>query len=360
MGAKANPKLIGAFVVGAIVLLVVGVLVFGSGRFFQERNVVVAVFEGSIKGLNVGAPATYRGVKIGTVSGIRALFDHSDQTIQIPVFITIEPDRFGELNFDPSQPVQPYEEELAFLVDRGLRARLETQSLVTGLLAVTFEFLPDTEPIFRSKITDVPEVPTVKSALEEVQATVSDVAASAPELMANANQVLTQLSELLGGENKANIEATLQNLTNFTDSLASKSDEVVGDAAGTMANLRDATGKLQELFDRGGRAADAIERVADSVDGLIERDTENLGAAVTNVEAAAGSVGAMADEIQGLVAENREGVKDFSENTLFELSGLLVDTQTLVNTLNRVAEDIERDPARFFFGDQQAGVGRGN
>ena len=78
MSKQANKTLIGGFVVGAIVLVTAGILIFGSGNFFSERPVFVMFFEGSVSGLNVGAPVTFRGVKIGTVKEISLFFDRKD------------------------------------------------------------------------------------------------------------------------------------------------------------------------------------------------------------------------------------------------------------------------------------------
>jgi hypothetical protein len=56
MGRRANPRLIGAFIVGAVALIVIGLLVFGRGRLFIEKRTYVLYFDGSVKGSNVGAP----------------------------------------------------------------------------------------------------------------------------------------------------------------------------------------------------------------------------------------------------------------------------------------------------------------
>ena len=42
MSKRANPTIVGAFVVGAFFLLVVGVVLFGSGKVFQPRITWVA------------------------------------------------------------------------------------------------------------------------------------------------------------------------------------------------------------------------------------------------------------------------------------------------------------------------------
>ena len=73
MGSKINPTTIGAFVVGAIVLVIAGVLLFGGGKFFQEKIPYVMFFDSSVEGLNVGAPVVFRGVQIGQVTEISAV-----------------------------------------------------------------------------------------------------------------------------------------------------------------------------------------------------------------------------------------------------------------------------------------------
>ena len=70
MSKQASKTVIGAFVLGAIVLFVAGILAFGSGKFFEKKHTVVMFFPGSVKGLDVGAPLKIKGVKIGTVSDI--------------------------------------------------------------------------------------------------------------------------------------------------------------------------------------------------------------------------------------------------------------------------------------------------
>ena len=113
-----NQAVIGAFVVGAVVLAVVGVIVFGSGKMFQEVDKFVLYFEGSVKGLNVGAPVTFRGVKIGSVTGISLRANPENLEVRIPVVIEIERDRIERtVDMPKGGP-----EGLQRLIDKGLRA----------------------------------------------------------------------------------------------------------------------------------------------------------------------------------------------------------------------------------------------
>src|SRR5262245_55212021 len=88
MGSKINPTTIGAFVVGALVLLIAGVLLFGGGKFFQEKVPYVLFFDSSVEGLNVGAPVIFRGVQIGQVTAISAIAD--PQTFDVRIKVQVE------------------------------------------------------------------------------------------------------------------------------------------------------------------------------------------------------------------------------------------------------------------------------
>jgi paraquat-inducible protein B len=61
---------IGAFVFGGIVLGLGAIVLFGNFRIFQPTSSAAVVFEGSISGLSVGAPVTFRGVRVGAVERI--------------------------------------------------------------------------------------------------------------------------------------------------------------------------------------------------------------------------------------------------------------------------------------------------
>jgi paraquat-inducible protein B len=95
MGRRANPTLIGAFIVGAAGLVVMGLLIFGRGQLFSEKRTYVLYFDGSVKGLHVGAPVDFQGVKVGTVTDIKVQVIPQTNEVRTPVYIQIETDRVG-------------------------------------------------------------------------------------------------------------------------------------------------------------------------------------------------------------------------------------------------------------------------
>src|SRR5262245_37728715 len=119
MAKKANPKLIGGFVIGAMALVLIGAIAFGGGKFFTPKARAVLYFSGaSLSGLDVGSPVTFRGVKIGSVTGLVIHFDVDNHTLQIPVYIEIETNKIEIVSGQRS------EKNIQVLVERGLRAQL--------------------------------------------------------------------------------------------------------------------------------------------------------------------------------------------------------------------------------------------
>ncbi len=164
MSKQANKTVIGGFVVGAVALVVAGVLIFGSGRFLTEKQAYVMYFRGSVKGLNVGAPVVLRGVKIGSVTNIVLRIDPADLVFTVPVFIEVEQNRVKTVG-TVKRELSP-KEVLEQLVERGLRAQLQIQSPVTGQLMVQLDFHPDTPVKLVGVDTEHLEIPTIPTELE--------------------------------------------------------------------------------------------------------------------------------------------------------------------------------------------------
>jgi paraquat-inducible protein B len=155
MSKKVNKTVIGVFVVGALVLLVIAIVVFGSGELFKRTNKFVLYFDGSVKGLAIGAPVTFRGVSIGTVKDISLIYDSNAGTITLPVIVEIEQGRikgapsFGDLGGDKK------------MIALGLRGNLEVQSFLTGQLMISFDFYPNKPAKLRGLSSQYPELPTL-------------------------------------------------------------------------------------------------------------------------------------------------------------------------------------------------------
>jgi paraquat-inducible protein B len=328
--SKANPAVVGAFVVGAIALIVIGLLVFGGTGWFVERNRYVAYFPGSVKGLQVGAPVDFRGVTIGQVTQIRVLFDPQEVSARIPVIMELDPTRIEMTG--AGEAAQGGDPER--MIKAGLRAQLQSQSLLTGLLFVNLDFYPDAPVRLVGGDEPYLEIPTIPSGFEQLQQSAGDVAARLPELLDQLNAVLTEVNE---------------GLHQTRDDFSS----MVRDIAAIAHDIRKLT---PEVVAQTQAATDDVRRVAQSLEDILQTNRDAIGAMIDEWTVAASATRRMADQVERLVAENRQGLRDFTQEGLYEYSGLAQDAQRLVDQITRVTEELERDPARFLFGDRAQGI----
>ena len=162
-----NPKIIGGFLIGAIGLIVLIFILFGTGKYFVEKYEYVIYFRDSIEGLSVGSPVKIRGVNIGSVKKITPMFAE-DKSFFVEVLIETTGDVIKSL--DPTQNQMHYYDELQELIEVGMRARLMSESLVTGKLYIGVDYYPNTEIIMVGLQDDYPEVPSIPTAMEELGA----------------------------------------------------------------------------------------------------------------------------------------------------------------------------------------------
>lgn len=180
MSKPVNPMAIGGFMLGGLALLIVALMVFGGGQFFKPKIQWVVYFDTSLNGLNVGAPVKVQGVQVGIVKEIELQLDSNQQRLMKPVVLEIEPDRLATPDGQPFSlsliPGGQREEEFKRLIDAGLRARLEVQSILTGLLYVDLDFhRSQAARLTGMNYKDMPEVPSIPPTVDEVLTTLEDV-----------------------------------------------------------------------------------------------------------------------------------------------------------------------------------------
>jgi len=290
--------LIGAFVVGAIALAVMGIVVFGSGRLFADTTPFVLYFAGSVDGLSVGSPVKFKGVEIGAVTSIQL---DLGEGARVPVWIEIDNRKIiahgaARLPRDPTL--------LKAAIDRGLRAQLNSQSIVTGLLFVQLDYHRDEPAVFVSSPEEgLNEIPTIPTTLEQAQQ-------AAAEIIANLKQIDFEgfgkaVRAAVDGVNltlnSPGLQAALQSLpetlTNVNKALASVQQ--------LAANLDKRSGpmltSLQSASDRSTAAIEQARATLQSMQGLVDAGSPLAGqlvAVLDELRGTARSIRLLADYLE--------------------------------------------------------------
>jgi paraquat-inducible protein B len=306
---------IGAFVLGGIVLGLGAIVFFGNLRLLSPTTRAAVVFEGSISSLSVGAPVTFRGVRIGVVESIVIRFDAKEQKALIPVTLRLEPDRVQVSDQPPGQKGL----DLSALVSRGLRAELNTQSLVTGQSTVDLDFSPETPAVLHSGLTGLVEIPTRPSTIQ---------------------RVAQQLSELPLRELAENAIATLESVRKLSESLNADLPPLVASlrttADGTARTVEAATRTIDRLQDSLTSTLDHITQLTANADRRLGERSADLHVFLNSANQTVLQTRAVLNELRSLTAE-RAPARANLEATLRDLAATAA-------SLRGFASDVERNP----------------
>jgi len=293
---RASPTLVGLFVLGALALALAGIVVFGSSKLFRRTERFVAVFSGSVNGLSVGAPVKFRGVQVGQVSQILlSLPGMTLPELRIPVFIEIDQttaERLGAM-VNPADPAT-----LASLIEQGLRAQLQLESIVTGVLFVELDLFPNAPATFylppNSGYLEIPTQPTL---LQEASQTAADLVAKLRDI--DFEGVVTAIRDAARGIDELTDSPELrETLTAVRDTMVS-ARSTLAKANDTLAELRPRIGPLV------GRVDGGVARLQLT----LERLDKTLGAVQTSL----GGFDTLVDPRAPLVYQATTALTDLSE-----------------------------------------------
>jgi paraquat-inducible protein B len=247
---KANPALIGGFVVGALLLAVVAILAVGGNALLVRQRHAVIYFSGAVTGLSIGAPVNFRGVRVGKVTDIKLQFDSKNLEARIPVYITLDSRKVSMVGGEKLKVSDvPFEK----FIEKGLRAQLAIQSLVTGQLDVELDFQPDTPAVFVSEDADANEIPALRSGLDLFRDQLSQLPLrQITDELRETMQAVKQLAITANGE----LSSTAASARQTTDALTKAIDQLQGQTARTLVS---------------------VQKLSDHVDGAVTTLAPQLG-----------------------------------------------------------------------------------
>jgi phospholipid/cholesterol/gamma-HCH transport system substrate-binding protein len=313
METRASYVLVGAFVL--LMLAAAGLFVVWLGRYQAEETFAYydIYFGESVAGLQVGGAVRYQGVEVGRVQDIR--IDPNDiQRVKVRVRV------------DRGTPIR-----------QDATATLELQG-ITGLVFVQIKAGSNEALMLPERAEEpIPVIPSRPSLTAQI-------IEGAPNLLAQATALMQQAQEILNADNRRAFSETLRNVRDLTEMIVDYSRRLDG----LLANGHQLTSEAQQAIVEYRALATSLRTQVDGLGG-------DAGEALKKVQQAADGFARVSRHLDGMIEDNRQGVSDFSGTGLYEFTQLMIEARVLVESLTRVSQQLERDPARFLFGDRQKG-----
>ncbi len=321
MSKPVSKTLIGAFVAGALALVCLAVVIFGSGKLFQSTAKFVLFFDSSISGLNIGSPVVLRGVQIGRVTSIKLIGDVKGVKYLIPVYIELDRERFDtSRESDTDADITAYMQQF---IAKGLRARLASQSLLTGQLMIEIDFYEPEDPSAKVRppreYGGVPIIPTIPSKLDSLMQRFSTL-----PLENIAQNLLVITSDIKKFVQSPDTEQALAELKTL------KTDITM-----TLNKVQSALGAFEDF----AHSASALSKDSGK---LIRNLNAKLSSTLLDIEKAVRQLDAAISDVRA--------VANPSSLPVIELTRTLEDLSRAAKAVQSLAETLEHSPNALFRG----------
>jgi len=330
MESRASYLLIGSFVL----LVVAGVFGFivwlAKVNINQEFAYYDVFFEGSVAGLGLGGDVRYRGIRVGTVTAIGV-----DQADPSRVSVTIQ--------LGTDTPIR-----------EGDEASLQLQG-ITGVSFVNIEGAGPQSPLL------VAAEGEPRAVIPSKESTMEQLVNRAPEVIARAVVVMERFAQLLNEDNQRQVSEILVNLQEVTGTFASRRQQIgriidavegfSGELTTVVAAVNSIAAKMDELVDDTERTLASVRSMVAGADDVIQDDVRGL---MTDWRETAHELQALTHDVDEILEENREPLKNFAGDGLAQLTKFLTDASILMTSMTRLTDRLETEGARFLIGAKQS------
>lgn len=311
MEANARYTLVGAMVLAVSVLLAFGLFwIAGKADDIAYRHYVIYFSHQSMDGLDVDSAVKMRGIKVGSVTKYEFV-SRPAEAVQVVIRV------------DENTPVR-----------QGAQAYVK-RNVVTGLATIELSNPAEQAPL----LTEAPageRYPVIAEGSSELDR----VAVAVSQMAENGAQVLEKMNTLLSDENQARISATLENLKELSDHLASNKQTLEAAVQG----LKDAS---DEFRFAGASIAQAATRAESSIQGVGQNAQTALKEAAVAMENLRKETVAISAKLQAL-----------SDTGSLELTAMSRDVRAGADAVTTAGQKLSNPKALLLGpGKQQLGPG---
>lgn len=318
MSRSANPLAVGAFVVGSLLLTFL-LLFFSGSNLFSRRDTYMLLYDTSIKGLNVGAPVTIKGVKIGEVTDIRTSIYGKSATVLNTVTVEIDP---GVIERPEGQRAKSLDQ----LVERGLRAQLKMQSLLTGLLYIDVDFQADKPAQFKNVKTPYPQLPTIPTGLEQLTRDLESI---------DIGKLTEDLQEIVSSINTLVTDPAVRNA-------AQELGQTLAAARVAADNVSAAAVDIRQSFTP---LANNANTLVTTLNHDVPQLAEKIDKAVAALQESAASVNRSAANTAFLTSDDSP--------LLYRINNAALSVDAAAERLRNLTDMLERQPEALLYGKQE-------
>jgi paraquat-inducible protein B len=316
MSIRANPTAVGLFMIGGVVLSVIGVATLASAAWFGKQSTFISYFGESVNGLEVGAPVKFQGVPVGQVTNLLIQIESRDKSFQIPVQYEIDLTRLTSQAGTFMQLEDPV--VLRQQIADGLRAQLQMESIVTGQLYIELAYRPDAAPPeLESRPTAYPEIPTSPSLL-------AAFGSQAGSLVGDLMAIMFRVNEMLEAVNMEEINRSVVASAGAVERLAESGE------------IRAAFAAMPGMTNQMTRTMGEMQVLAERLRGTI--DPFELQMAGTNAEVVL-TLQAMREAI-----DETRGVFTPDSGIGYQMEGAMASLEAAAEAMRALAISLERNP----------------
>ncbi len=316
MTERSAKALIGAFVLGAVALLVVITVLLGSGALDNRNPTYALFFNTSLKGLVQGSPVYFKGIRVGKVKSIQILPAQEENSFKTPVIIEIEKKKANSLFEEEEKELFDDSGLIARMIDRGLRARLGISSVLTGQLCVELDIFPNAEhidPHALMPFRDSPQIPTQLSSLDSAMAALENIPLQ--EVLMDIVRGITHLGDQI---DKLDISRLVSSLTATSDAAHVQIDQFTS----VRKSLESALASLETLAKSAQNnlqsTSEQVSKTMNSYDTLAHSLQKDLHGTASQAMSAISGAGTLINSADALLRDARNGLKE-AENALADI-----------------------------------------
>lgn len=316
MSIRANPTAIGAFLIGAAVIIIGGLAVLAGSAWFEKRSTFVSFFGESINGLEIGAPVKFQGVPIGTVTDLMIQIDREGKTFQVPVQFEVDLTKLETLRgtFVNLADKAVRAQQIA----DGLRVQLQMESLVTGQLYLELSYRADAKPPeLEPRVTKWPELPTTPSLM-------AALGSGAGSVVGDVVKALKQINDMLEDIDMPQINAAVVSTAQSVQKLVN------------TPQLHAAFAQLPAVTAQLTRTMTAVEKLVVTADSAVGPIAVQAERATTELASALQALRMTMEETQGLLSMD-SGIG-------FEIQAVLSSLKEAADAMQLLATSLEQSP----------------